>query len=400
MAASASLGTTEVDVEPGGETSLELRVRNVGPTLDEFSFAPIGLAQGWITVEPPSVSLRPGAEQFVHVQLRPPRAYTTVAGASPFAVKVVSHEDPESSVAVEATVNVAPFAERTVDLVPETARGRRAASFDLRVWNTGNAPAHLRLGAVDERNHLRFTISPPTLTVDPGTAQHARITAKPRSRFWRGDSRTWPVRILIDEPEHEPIAIEGAVLQEAMAPPWLGWTVLGVVAALVLAAIGWFGLVKPTIHDEVHDQLQAQLAPIVTALNAAGITLPPTTVKGGTVPPTVPPTTLPPSAYGDPVDFRLSASSPQFAVPAGTTLSVTDIVLENPDGNTGQISVTRDGQVLFTETLDNFRSLPIHSVAPFVFKPGSQVAVAINCTGPPGGQCTPAATMAGFTRKT
>jgi hypothetical protein len=400
MGASASLETAEVDVEPGGETSLELRVRNIGTAVDEFSFAPVGLAQGWISIEPPSVSLRPGAEQAVHVQLRPPRSYATAAGASPFAVKVVSHEDPENSVAVEGTVNVASFVERAIDLVPETARGRRSASFDLRIWNTGNAPAHVRLGAVDAKNQLRFTITPSTLTVDPGTAQRARITARPRSRFWSGESRTWPVRIVIDEPEHEPIAVEGAVLQEALAPSWLGWVALGVVAAIALAALGWFGLVKPAIDDEVAEQVRSQVAPIVTALNSAGITLPPTTVKGGTVPPTPAPTTVPVSPYGNPLDFRLSLSSPQFTVPAGTTLSVTDIVFENPDGNTGQISLTRDGQPLLTETLDYFRSLPIHSVAPFVFRPGSQVAVAITCTGPPGGQCTAAATLSGFTRRT
>src|SRR5215216_6007316 len=128
MGAAAWLEDTEVEVAPGVESEVELRVRNTGSVLDEFSFSPIGMAQGWISVEPPSVSLFPGAEEPVRVHFRPPRLHTTLAGASPFAVKVVPREDPESTAVVEGTIHVSPFEERGVDLVPETSRGRRTGT--------------------------------------------------------------------------------------------------------------------------------------------------------------------------------------------------------------------------------------------------------------------------------
>jgi hypothetical protein len=52
MGASAWLEVTEVEVDPGTEAAVEMRVRNTGPLMDEFSFAPVGMAQGWISVEP------------------------------------------------------------------------------------------------------------------------------------------------------------------------------------------------------------------------------------------------------------------------------------------------------------------------------------------------------------
>ena len=131
MGASAWLEETEVAVDPGTEAAVELRVRNTGPMMDEFSFAPVGMAQGWISVEPSIVSLFPGAEEQVQVHFRPPRLHTTLAGASPFAVKVVPREDPESTSVVEGTLHVSPFEERGVDLVPTTSRcgsGTRAPS--------------------------------------------------------------------------------------------------------------------------------------------------------------------------------------------------------------------------------------------------------------------------------
>ena len=61
----------------------------------------------------------------MQIHFRPPRLHTTLAGASPFAVKVVPREDPESTAVVEGTLHVTSFEERGADLVPTTSRGRR-----------------------------------------------------------------------------------------------------------------------------------------------------------------------------------------------------------------------------------------------------------------------------------
>src|SRR5262249_55248546 len=259
MGAAAWLEDSEVEVAPGVESAVELRVRNTGGVLDEFSFSPIGMAQGWISVDPPSVSLFPGATEEVWIHFRPPRLHTTLAGASPFAVKVVPREDPESTAVVEGTLVVAPFEERTVDLVPATARGRRVGTHGLIVHNTGNAPLMLGLGGTDANNQLRFDFNPSTLNIEPGTAQHTQVRVMPRPRFWRGEPKTWPFHVVLVEEEKEPQFVPGAMLQEPLLPAWLGKAVAGVVAAIAALAAVWFLLAKPAVEDTARDTVRQEL---------------------------------------------------------------------------------------------------------------------------------------------
>ena len=398
MGASAWLEITEVEVDPGTESAVEMRVRNTGSVLDEFSFSPVGMAQGWISVEPSIVSLFPGAEEGVQIHFRPPRLHTTLAGASPFAVKVVPREDPESTSVVEGTLYVTPFDERGVDLVPATSRGRRVGTHELIVRNTGNSALPIRLGGVDPKDQLRFDFNPSTVLDEPGTAQHSRVRVRPRRTFWTGDARTWPFQLILDEEgKDQPQIVGGAMMQEPLAPSWLGRAILGVAAGLVAFIALWFLLFKPAIEDTARDAVHDELAPIQTALVASGITLPPTSVKGGTVPPPAPTTTTI-SPLGDPVEFRLSLASPQYTVAPGQTLFVTDLVLQNPDSNTGRITIAIDGQPVFDSALDFFRDLDRHFVAPLRVPAGSNLVTTVVCTGPPGGQCSAAATFSGFNR--
>jgi hypothetical protein len=396
MGASAWLEVTEVAVDPGTEAAVEMRVRNTGSMMDEFSFAPVGMAQGWISVEPSIISLFPGAEEHVQVHFRPPRLHTTLAGASPFAVKVVPREDPESTSVVEGTLHVAPFEERGVDLIPTTSRGRRVGVHDLLVRNTGNAAVPLRLGGVDPKDQLRFDFNPSTLLVEPGTAQHCQVRVRPRQSFWHGESRTWPFQLILDEEGRgDPQIIAGAMLQEPLAPSWLSRAVIGAAAVLLALVLFWFAVLKPTVEDTARDAVRDELSPIETALVASGITLPPTTVKGGTVPPPASTTTTI-SPLGDPLTFRLSPSTPEYDVAAGQTLFVTDLVLQNPDSNTGRITIAIDGQPVFDSALDFFRDLDRHFVSPLRVPAASKLTTNIVCTGPPGGQCTAAATFGAF----
>src|SRR6476620_4019073 len=153
------------------------------------------------------------------------------------------------------------------------------------------------------------------------------------------------------------------MLKEPLAPSWLGRAIIGTALGLLALILFGFVVLKPTVEDTARDAVRSELAPIETALVAAGITLPPTTVEGGTVPPPAPTTTTI-SPLGDPVDFRLSLSTPEYDVPSGQTLFITDIVLQNPDSNTGRITVSIDGQPVLDSALDFFRDLDRQFVAP------------------------------------
>ncbi len=74
MGAIANLASRSVVVAPGAQANTEIRVRNNGTVVDQFTIAVLGDATAWSAAEPPVVSLFPGAEQVVRVTFRPPRS--------------------------------------------------------------------------------------------------------------------------------------------------------------------------------------------------------------------------------------------------------------------------------------------------------------------------------------
>ena len=204
---------------------------------------------------------------------------------------------------------------------------------------------------------------------------------------------------------------------------------IAALALIVLLAVLWFALVKPQIKT----QAQEVVAPIDQRLDAASIPELPTatnpagddggsggggattttTIPGGAV--TIPPVTAttvadangaggdPTSAYGQPYTFRLevqSGSSPTatFTVPAGETFALTDSVFQNPQGDTGRLTVKRNGDVLLDLNLQSLRLSDEHSIAPTIFAAGDTLSVTVSCdeAGPTASQCADAVTFSGF----
>jgi hypothetical protein len=422
MGVSASLQTNELEVAPGSEVTTEFRVRNSGSVVDQFTFQPLGPASGWMELDPPTVSLFPGAEETVRVIFRPPKASTSTAGPAPFAVRVLSREDPEGSVVEEGTITVEPFDDRSMDILPKTARGRRAARFDLAFDNRGNVRAAPRLGAIDPEEGLRFDFSPPALNVAAGTAQFSRLKVRPSKHFWKGPPKTHPFQVVAEEDGKEPLVSDAAILQEAILPPWF-WTAVAIAAAAIIAlVILWFTVFKPTIKSTAKDAVKAPVTDINKRLDAAGI---PAASAANTTATTKPAGTAGAGAggggagtgtgtgtsgggalSGTPTDFRVSpgnatatgTDTASHAIPAGQAFSLTDLVLENPNGDTGSITIMRGADTLFSSALQNFRDLDFHFVAPYVFSGPSSFTVVVTCTTPGNGapKCTPAVSAAGF----
>ena len=65
MGASASFEQPTLAVEPGGQSEVQLRVRNTGGVVDSFTFEAVGVPEGWVTVAPAEVRLFPETEEFV-----------------------------------------------------------------------------------------------------------------------------------------------------------------------------------------------------------------------------------------------------------------------------------------------------------------------------------------------
>ncbi len=427
VGASVTLVTPSVSVEPGQSVSVELRVRNTGAVVDEFTFDVLGDAAAWATVEPASLSLFPGAEGNARALFAPPRAASTPAGSIAFGLRARSKEDPAGSAVEEGTVAVGAFMDPYAELVPRTSRGSGSGSHDLAVDNRGNARLSAEIEATDADRQLKFDVKPPAVVVDPGMAQFAKIKVSPTKKFWRGQPKTRPFQLYVKPDGGLPITLEGTMLQEAVLPPWFMKALLALIALLILAILFWLFLLKPSIQSAASEAVASPIASmkdeVNEALGNAGLptmgpgggaptpTPPPTPEPTPTVPgttpapatPTPPPTPTPDpggggvaiAGLGTPVDGRLVQTSPSYTS-KGTTF-ITDLVFSNPNAQTGAVVVLRGGSELLQLKLENFRDYDLHFVTPIVIPAGENLNLSLACTDRTK-KCDPAVFYSGYVR--
>jgi hypothetical protein len=117
----------------------------------------------------------------------------------------------------------------------------------------------------------------------------------------------------------------------------------------------------------------------------------------------------PPSATADSndTDFRIATSAGpvtngafqnfSFTEPNHQPLDISDLVFQNPMGDSGILRVMFGSTVVLEEGLDNFRDLDYHYVVPLHVDPDQPVVVAVACTapGPGAAQCTPSVSFSG-----
>ena len=401
MGASAVLSPRAVSVQPGTEAVSSVTVRNTGTVVDEFRLSVLGDTSGWVEVEPYVLSLLPGAEGTAQIRFRPPRSSDIAARAIPFGLRVASREDPDGSTVEEGTVEVTPFSDTLAEIIPRTARGRVAATYDLAFDNRGNTKVNADVSAVDPNNALTFEFTPAGLVADPNTASFSKVKAKPRKRFLRGPARTHTFQVTVAPNGAPPLTTDATLLQEGLIPKWAPKALM----ALIALALLWLALFRPTVKKEAKNAVKPALAAQGAKIADLEKAVTGTTTAQATVDVTTT-TTVPPAAAGpgDAFDRRLAVDGKgnqksSYKVEDGKVLSLTDILLQNPAGDVGNLEVRRGDAIILRVNLANFRDLDYHFVSAVVFKAGEDLTFAIQCANPnPGPNCTPAAYFSGFLR--
>ncbi|MBW4721112.1 hypothetical protein KZQ38_28365 [Saccharothrix sp. SC076] len=430
MGATATLSTTGPAVEPGGETTCTVVVRNTGELVDQFTVDVVGGAAAWAVAEPPSVNLVPQATAEVVVRFAPPRAVEVPAGPVPFGIRVTSREDPYGSVVEEGVVEVGEYTELSAELVPTRLEAARRGRFELAADNVGNHPVALRFLPGDPDGELDFSLDRGEVVLAPGTAAFVKLVVKPRDTFLRGQPRTRPFRVEVLPSSGDPLAADGVLVQRQLLPRWLLPALIALAALAALLAALWLTVLQPAVKSAARDAATQQAGEVKAAAqraeDAAGAAKADSAqAKGNSAaameavgldpgaPPGSPPTAPRQSAApGEPTDFRVAADAAVvtnqnlfadfvFTPPDDKkTLHVSDIVLQNPRGDTGTVRIMRDSggtrATILEVGLGNYRDLDRHFVQPLRFKPGERVVFSVSCQNPPEkGNCTPAASFSG-----
>ncbi len=351
MGATARLSDAAVRAEPGAEALCQVTIRNTGTVVDEFSFAVLGEAAAWASVEPASVSLLPGAEGNATVRLRPPRDTTTPQGSIPFAVRVTSKEDPQGSVVEEGALHVGAFADISAEIVPRTSRGRLTGRHEIAIDNRGNSAVEVQVSGSDPDEALSFRFSAPSVMSAPGTASFSRFTVTARGLLWRGTPATIAFAVTVAPQGQQPIRLDASLQQQPMIPAWLPRTVAVCLALVLASAIAWKVVLKPSVQRAVNSSpnVAANKANIDLVAKKVGVDLkspaPSTTPSPGSdvvvgaegTPISVPvDLKVPP---GDTKAQTISLVFPAAARKAG--LTVTGIAVQNPFDDAGLVTVRR-----------------------------------------------------------
>jgi hypothetical protein len=424
MGAAASLEPHALSVDPGGVATCTITVRNTGSVVDELTFSVLGPTSEWADVEPPSLSLFPGAEGTATVRFRPPRDAATRSGRIPFGLRVASREDPTGSVVEEGAVTVSSYGVTTAELTPRTARGRRGARYELAVDNRGNAERVVRLTPTDPAETLRFRLDPPELTIAPGTAAFVKVRVSSARSFMRGQPKTHPFAISVEPQGDAAVQVDGSYLQEALLPKW----VVPALLAIAALALVWFFLLKPTIKTTARDAVaqpiaqadkkaaaaqqtaqqaasKADTAAAAAAGKAPAKTTPTTPAKKPTKKPTTTTAASTANALGSPTLGRIATSCPPTCggeVKAGPkqVLSLTDLVMQNPEGDSGTITLAFRGTTELVFRLDNFRDYDYHFIAAPTLHPNEAMTVTVVCQNKGKKACTAAVFWTGFVKRT
>lgn len=241
MSLIASIEPVALQVKPGGEAVVVVRVRNRGTIVERFEIGVVGPAAAWARAEPDALRLFPDEEGTAQVTFRPPRAASPVADTYPFGISIRPAADPDSSTVEEGRVTVEPFVELETGIVPQTSRGARSGNHTVAIKNLGNSVAEITLQATDPDRLLMIDVAPPRFGLAPGEARSVRARVKPGNTFFMGPPNRIPFVVQVDERLAGSRQVPASFEQRPILPGWLkpavGLAVAGVLAILVLPRI-------------------------------------------------------------------------------------------------------------------------------------------------------------------
>lgn len=232
MPAALSILTPVVHVQPGGEGTASVLIRNTGTIVDQYAVNLVGDASAWARPDPGVVSLFPGAEETITIRFTPPRSSAVTAGVVPYGVRVTSQEDREFSLVEEGTVQIGGFSSVEARVVPRTSEGKRNAVHRVEVTNTGNAPVTVAITASDPDLLLAFDIEPESLEVGPGATSPARVKVVAKKANRGKGTRRMPFQVEVDAGAG-PVKVDGNFEQKPKASILLFLAIIAVAGVLV-----------------------------------------------------------------------------------------------------------------------------------------------------------------------
>ena len=375
----------EISIRPGESTSLSLAVENVGDTTESYIIIPAGLTAAWTTVTRPNITLFAGSRDVVEVIVRPPAIHSTTAGPTALAARVIPQGSPDDAVVAETIATVQAFDDRRITTLQPVQRGRRRATFEFMVENHGNNLASCRLHLIDASNRVDGSFDPPAVGVAPGAANLVRLNLRAERSLFRRSERQLNFEIEATEQDHAPATGQATLIQSPTVTSGSAWRTLALAVGVAAIVLAWFGVVRPELRDAAERAVDDR----IDDLGAVPIASVPVVVETSTPDePVDTPTAIVAVDEGRPVSYRIAVDvgitqerSESVSVPPDSQFLLTDIVLQNPNGDLGTAQLLRNADILYEWDLGSMNSANEFQprVSPLPFEPGDNLVLAVDC---------------------
>jgi hypothetical protein len=387
MAAQAWFSRSDIEVVPGTSAVFQLTIVNLGDTTESFSLAPVGLAAGWTTIRPGSVTLFGGSQEVVDIEVHPPLLPSTTAGPTALTVRIVPQSDPDDAGSCETTLQVGSTFTRRLHMLQPALRARRVAVYEMMLENQGNTQASCRLHLLDPTGRVDGDFDPPAAGVEPGASSLIRLKVHATRLLWQRRSRTVQFTIDADQPGCPTASAPVTFVQASMVPERLFARLVAVAVTVAALAGVWFGIIKPAIRNAADDAVAKQLPAAISST---------TVVTAPVVPPndSVPATTVvvAPAAVADqgtlfskllaPLAPAGQTASLTVDVPAGSTFQLTDFAVQNPNKDAGVAVILNGTNEIYRLALADIQAdKRVALVSPIEVAGGTSLVFQVTCSG-------------------
>jgi hypothetical protein len=250
-----TLPTAPVSLAPGVPTRVPVQVRNpYAQPVTLRLYVARGRAAGWATVDPPTISLEPGATTTAEVILQTPAQQPPSSSLVPFTVHAEEIAGGEPAGYATALLTVALPIPVTGELI--TRPGARHA-YDLRLANDTRTPAPIRITASLDPPVGTVTVEPEAVQLEPGAALTAAIRAEPK-------------RALIGTPKQYAVVVKVQDAYDPERPPYLTEVATGTRKPRVSSRVATIGAVVLALGATAAIALSGVRMPLPGRHKAAG----------------------------------------------------------------------------------------------------------------------------------
>ncbi|MDJ0466205.1 hypothetical protein [Streptomyces sp. H27-C3] len=257
MTLRAELIVPDEPVPPGESLTAHLHVWNEGRIVDAYDLELLGPPAVWSEggASLGQLPVYPGNHEKINIPIAVPRDGDLAPGALPFAIRVVSTENPDVVEVPEAAVVIGEF--RDVELEPVRSRtaGALWANNLVVLRNTGNVTMTVRLKSAPEQTDapLRVRIRRSRLALAPGEKARVALAVRMAPPVWVGAPAQWKVTTSATWGEEQTRSADFVHRQRALLPKPVFKALTVLTALVVAAAVLWFspaGKKTPTAKTE------------------------------------------------------------------------------------------------------------------------------------------------------